>query len=149
VSNLGREIDDLVEIIKLCGQPEMGVSKKGGRLRTSYALDDDWGPELACVEQSEACVAVQVAFEEAGVIPAALSSFPKLLSFRLKPCRSPGGEEIDPNNLDAVYKGCGVASPVKNSEGFAALLPVKLSVASMYDPSAELENEIPWTGACA
>lgn len=130
-SNLGKEVTDLHEIQEECGPWEKGVSMKEGKLRYSYKTDEPWGPEQVCdLEDAAKC---QMLEEEA------TSTGFKLLSFRLKPCKTPSGEsEVEGLNEILAEEHCG--KPTLRE----SLLPVKVSAARKFDPSApEDELEFP------
>jgi hypothetical protein len=133
VSQKGKEVTDLHEIIELCGPPELGVSMKGGQLRVNYVVDDPWGPERPCKPDDELvweeCQLVQSIAADEGVVG-------DILSFRLRPCKSPSGETIDGLKEIFAEKGCGPPSTKKDADGFATLLPVKMDVSSTYDQGA-------------
>lgn len=132
-SQMDNVVEDYHEIIELCGPPELGVSMKGGRLRVSYVVDDPWGPERPCKPAEEECQVVQNAAKDEGLEG-------EILSFRLRPCKSPSGQEITELSEIFAEKGCGAPTTKPDSDGFATLLPVKMDVASVYEETANWEE---------
>lgn len=137
-SQKGKEVTELKDILELCGPPEMGVSMKGGQVRYHYAVQDPWGPEKECHPPEEIlgkyfaeeeCQLVQILGSDEGVGG-------EILSFRLRPCKSPGGKEL--TELSEIFdeKNCGPPSSKKDADGFATLLPVKMDVSKKYDETA-------------
>jgi len=131
VSNKGKEATNLKDIFELCGPGEMGISMKGGQLRVMYMMDDPWGPERACEPNTEECEVLKNLAEDEGIEG-------DMLSFRLRPCKSPSGQEITELSEIFATKGCGVPTTVQDADGYATLLPVKMDISRKYDEAAPL-----------
>jgi len=135
-SQNGREITELHEIIELCGEGVLGESMKHGEVQMSYGLDDDWGPERVCNAAEEECQLVQNQAKDDEVEG-------EILTFRLKPCKSPNGKEI--TELSEIVKdkgGCGIPRANFGAAGSksATLLPVKMDMTSKFDKDADFDE---------
>jgi len=125
-SQRAREVKDLKEILELCGPWEEGVTMQTGKLRVSYNADGDWGPELTCPDE-EVCKPLLAATSERG----------KLLSFRLKPCTTEGGQLLEDLAEILGDHGCGIPTVPQT------LLPVVVSVSQKLDAHAPAD-ELPF-----
>lgn len=138
VSQKGTEVTDLKEIFELCGPGELGTSMKGGQLRVMYMMDDPWGPERDCSPSEVECEQLKNIVADEGLEG-------ELLSFRLRPCKSPSGEEVTELSEIFATKGCGPPTTKEDADGYATLLPVKMDVSRKYDeaaPSATAEDSL-------
>jgi len=130
-SNLGNEVTELKEILEQCGPWEKGTTMKEGKLRYSYHIDKEWGPEMVAFHANEDVQALQKEVDKDGW---------KLLSFRLKPCMTPSGDR-EVTDLDKVLSEDHCGMPMLGE----SLLPVKVSASKKYDhdaPEDEYDTEL-------
>jgi len=121
-SNLGNEVTELKDILEQCGPWTKDESMKEGKVRYSYHADEPWGPERI-VEDTPSMQTLK----ELVSVPDGL----KLLSFRLKPCKSPSGDR-EVTEIDDILSEEYCHTPVLRT----TLLPVKVSAAHKFDPTA-------------